>query len=94
MGQCSSSPQKVSLHDVDVWASKMISLHRQIENPQYFILLKKRYVMQDIRFKEVMENQYHMCLRAFRKRVPRDIFEDVQEYDIRVQNQYVGLLSN
>lgn len=89
MGQCTSSRQKVCHRDVEVWASKIMSLHRHIENPQYFLSLKKHYVTQDFRFKEVMEKQYHMCQRALRTRVPRDIFEDVQEYDIRVQNQYV-----
>lgn len=88
MGQCTSAAA-IREHEVEVWASKIMSLHRQIENPQYFLLLKKRYALQDIRFKEVMESQYHVCPRALRKRLPRDIFEDVQEYDIRVQNQYI-----
>ena len=72
---------------MEVWASKIISLHRQIENPFYFILLKKKYVMQDFRFKEVLESTYQMCPRRLRQRVPRDIFEDVQDYYLRIQNQ-------
>lgn len=93
MGTCTSSPTSFRAHDLDVWTSKFMSLHRQIENPQYFILLKKRYILQDVRFNILMNCHYSMFPRSLRKRLPRDIFEDVLNYDVRVKKQYGPMYS-
>lgn len=82
----SRDASRMTNHDMDVWTSKFLSLHRQIENPYYFIFLRQHYILQDGRFKVILDCSYKILPRGLRKRLPQDIFEDVQDYNIRIKN--------
>lgn len=91
MGSSSSRDiANFSTHDIDVWTSKFLSLHRQIENPYYFVFLRQHYILQDMRFRAVLDCcSYSELPRSLRKRLPIDIFTDVQDYNIRIKNEHL-----
>ena len=73
--------------ECQIWAKKFINLHGQIENPNYFLLLKKRYILHDFRFRVLFECNYDTFPRVLRKILPKDIFEDVCTYNRKLKKE-------